>query len=258
MRSRDRKVVDVTGEATPVSDAALPVVIRRLTESKTEPRARARLLARLSALLAASSRQAGSVAVTTGRWLTDVVLDVAPHIPIRDLETLRRHHDGLAGDELADALIENSSRVTAGIGAGLGVLAAAQWQIPPTLLSAPVQIAAETVAVVAVELKLVGELHAVYGQVPPGSSSARAVAYLAAWSRRRGIDPTVDTGVLGEVISTTAKRQLRNRIVRRTGSSSATLLPFFAGAIAGGTLNAKATKRVGQLVAADLVRRRRR
>jgi len=253
-----------TADGTPApprrgGDDALPAVVRRLTDTgpDRDQDLRTRLMLRLSALLAASARHAGAAAVTTGRWLTDLVVDIAPHIPVRDLETLRRHHDGLAGDQLADALIERAAHVTAGVGAALGVIATTEWSLPAALLSAPVQIAAETVAVVAVELKLVAELHEVYGRTPPGTPGVRAAAYLSSWSRRRGIDPIATSGLMGEVVSSAAKRQLRTRIIRRTGSSSATLLPFFAGAIAGATLNSKNTKRLGRLVAADLARRNR-
>ncbi|MEV4728000.1 hypothetical protein AB0K29_30600, partial [Micromonospora humida] len=35
------------------------------------------------------------------RWMTDTVADVAPHIPVRDLATLRRHFPGLDDEALA-------------------------------------------------------------------------------------------------------------------------------------------------------------
>ena len=55
--------------------------------------------------------------------MADVVGDVAPHVPVRDLDTLRRHFDGLDGDELADRLVRNAARATAGIGAAGGGVA---------------------------------------------------------------------------------------------------------------------------------------
>ena len=94
--------------------------------------------------------------------MADVVGDIAPHVPVRDLDTLHEHFDGLDGDELADRLIRNAARATAGVGAAGGGVASLQWAATPTLLSAPVLLAAETVAVVAIELKLIGELHEVY------------------------------------------------------------------------------------------------
>src|SRR5205814_5196012 len=123
------------------------------------------------------------------RWVLDSVSDIAPQIPVRDLDTLRRHYDGLVGDELAERLTRNASRVTAGIGAAGGGVAAIEWAVPPALLSAPVLLAAETLAVVAVEMKLIGELHEVYGRPIEGNGGQRAVALLQAWAGRRGVNP---------------------------------------------------------------------
>src|SRR5689334_18208142 len=122
-------------------------------------------------------------------WIADAVADVTPHIPVRDLETLRHHHDGLDGDALAERLIRNASRVTAAIGAAGGGVAAVEWAVTPSLLSAPVLLAAETVAVVAVEIKLIAELHEVYRKPVPGTGMQRAFALIQAWSPRKGINP---------------------------------------------------------------------
>ncbi len=55
------------------------------------------------------------------------------------------------------------------MGAGIGV--AAMLPVPPAL---PAELAAEITGVAAVELKLIAELHEVYGLRPPaGSPSAR-------------------------------------------------------------------------------------
>ena len=53
----------------------------------------------------------------------------------------------------------------------------------------PMELGVETLALVAVELKLVAELHEVYGQQAPGTKPARMLAYLTAWSQRRGSRP---------------------------------------------------------------------
>ncbi|MGE5764814.1 MAG: hypothetical protein ACM3ZF_13355, partial [Mycobacterium leprae] len=63
----------------------------------------ARLLARLAAALELTGEGATTVGTVGGRWLVDAVVDAAPRIPIRDLATLRAHHDGLSGEALADA-----------------------------------------------------------------------------------------------------------------------------------------------------------
>src|SRR3954452_10444143 len=150
----------------------LTSVVARLTDDEPlDRRTRAGLVGRLAVLMASQ-----------GRRLVDVVIEVAPHIPVRDRMTLRAHHHDLEGDALAASLIATASRVTGAIGAAGGLLSTIEMAAPPLYLSAPVQIAAETLAVVAVELKLVAELHEIYGRAPPGTPAVRAATYLGAWS----------------------------------------------------------------------------
>lgn len=227
-------------------------LVGQLSDESLDRRERGRLLARLTALLASGARSAGARAAVSGRWLTDVVADLAPHVPVRDLATLRAHHGGLSRDALADSLVRTASLATAGIGATGGILAAAQHAAPPTLLATPLQLAAETVAVVAVELKLVAELHVVYGRTPPGAPPQQASAYLSAWVARRGLDLGEGIPTLGAVLGTAARQQLRNRIVRRFGRNLSTLAPFLAGAVAGAELNRRETDSLGAALIADL------
>ena len=112
-----------------------------------------------------SARQAGSKAVASGKWLSEIALDVAGHIPVRDIGTLREHHHGLDGALLAGALIRAAGRSTATVGAATGALAAASEVNPATWATLPVELAAETLIVVAVEMKLVGELHEAAGKL---------------------------------------------------------------------------------------------
>jgi hypothetical protein len=186
------------------------------------------------------------------QWMTDAVAEAAPHLPIRELDTLRLHHDGLDGEALADRLIRNAARATAGIGAAGGGVAAIEWVATPTLLSAPLLLAAETVAVVAVEMKLIGELHEVYRQPVPGNGTQRAVGLIQAWSHRRGVNPLTVTGGFAAILGTTARRQLRDRLLRRFGRNLTTLGPFLTGAAVAGYLNRKATLSLGEQIRKDL------
>lgn len=216
---------------------------------------RGRLLLRLTRALAAGAKAAGARAALSGRLLTDAVTDVAPHLPVRDLLTLRSHHGGLSGDDLAEALTSAASKVTAGIGAASGALATAEMTAPPALLGAPVQLLAETLAVVAVELKLVAELHVVYGRAPQGSRPEVAVAYLSSWAAKRGIDPRKGAPGLTSVLSTAAKAQLRSRLMRRAGRNLTAFAPLLTGAVAGAELNRRETRSLGEALIRDLHRR---
>lgn len=230
-------------------------LVGRLTDDHLDVTERGRLLLRLTRALAAGAKAAGARAVLSGRVLADVVTDLVPHLPVRDLLTLREHHAGLSGDQLAEALVRSAARVTAGIGAAGGAVASAEMAAPPALLAAPVQLLAETVAVVAVELKLVAELHVVYGKAPLGSRAQLAVAYLGAWAAKKGIDPRQGGPALATVLSSAAKAQLKTRLVRRAGRNLSTFAPLLAGAVAGAELNRRETRSLGDALIRDLHRR---
>jgi hypothetical protein len=231
-------------------------VLARLSDADLDRTERGRLLLRLAGLIGAGARAAGARAAISGKWLTEAVADIAPHVPVRDLLTLRQHHGGRSGDDLAESLIAAAARTTAAIGAAGGALASVELAAPPALLAAPVQLAAETVAVVAVELKLVAELHVVYGRSPVGSRGQVATAYLMSWAGKKGIDMSAGAPSLGSVLGTAARSQLRSRVLRRLGRNVTTMAPFFAGALAGAELNRRETRSLGEKLRTDLRRPR--
>jgi hypothetical protein len=249
----DRLDVDDTVHADGVD---LSRAIAALTDERLDRGTRAKLLGRL---VREEIRERGVKDLlrpkTAVRWVVDAVTEAAPHIPIRDLATLREHHDGLDGEALADRLIRNAARVTAGIGAASGGVAALEWAATPTLLSAPVLLAAETVAVVAVEIKLIAELHEVYRQPLPGSGAQRAVALLQAWANRRGVNPFTPGRGVAAALGNAARKELRDRLVRRLGRNLTTFGPMLTGAAVAGFLNQRATNSIGSEVRSDLRRR---
>jgi hypothetical protein len=212
---------------------------------------RGRLLGRLTRLLATSARRAGAAGVGRGRWLADIVTEIAPHLPVRDLETLSQHHEGLTGEALADSLVRAAQRATTGVGAAGGALAAVEFTAPPLLLTAPVQIVAETVVVAAIEVKLIAELHEIYGVQVPGNGTARGAVFLQSWALQRGFDPAAP-GSVAAALGIAAKTGLRKRLLRTMGRHMTTLGPFLTGAVAGGALNRTATKRLSENIRNDL------
>lgn len=186
------------------------------------------------------------------RWAGDTLTDVTPYLPVRDAATLRLHHPGLDGDLLADRLIRNAARATAGVGAACGGIAAVNWTIPPTLLASPVLLGAETVAVAAIEVKLLAELHQVYRVPVPGTGPEHTMALLQSWAQQRGVDPAMSGAGLGAVLGTAARHRLRDRIARRFSRNLTTFGPLLTGAAVASVLNQRATRAVGRRVQDDL------
>jgi len=240
------------------ADDELGKTVAALTADDIEPAGRRKLLARL----VTDVRRRGFAPMfrprAAMRWMADVVGDVAPHVPVRDRETLLRHFPGLDDDDLAERLIRNAARTTAGIGAAGGGVASVEWVATPTLLSAPILLAAETIGVVSVEMKLIGELHEVYGRPVTGSAGQRAVALIQAWSGQRGVNPLVPGVGVATVLGTAARKELQGMLLRRFGRNLTTMGPLLTGAAVAGYLNRRATRNLGEHIRDDLKKTRRR
>ena len=191
-------------------------------------------------------------------WLSDTVADVAPRIPIRSADTLRRHFPGLTDEQIIERLVRNAGRTTAGIGAVGGGISALEWAAPPALLTAPVILAAETVSVVAVEIKLIGELQEMHGLPVAGTGTERAMALVTAWARRRGVNLMVPGRGMAAALGTAARYELRDRLLRRFGRNLTTLGPLLTGAAIAAYLNRRATQRLAVEVRQDLREQTRR
>jgi hypothetical protein len=241
--------------AQPDDDRQLAEAVTALADEDLEPAKRRQLLGRF---VREETRKRGLRDLykpkAAARWLSEAVADAAPHLPIRSLETLRRHYDGLDGEALAERLVRNAARATAGIGAAGGGVAAVEWVATPTLLSAPILLAAETVAVVAVEMKLIGELHEVYRKPVPGNGPQRATALVQAWAHRRGVNPLAPGRGMAAALGTATRKELRERLMRRYGRNLSTLGPFLTGAAVAAYLNQRATRSLGEEIRQELRR----
>ncbi|NWF29145.1 hypothetical protein HW130_23310 [Streptomyces sp. PKU-EA00015] len=181
--------------------------------------------------------------------LADRLIETAPRVPVRDLDTLRRQFPGLGPEQLADKLVAGAANATSTVGAGIG--AAAMLPVPPAM---PTELATEVLSVGAIELKLVAELHEVYGLRPPGGLKDRSAAYLNSWSSERGIDvtkPSTYNASMGGQL----KRQLRQQITKRMVRNLPNLIPFMVGAAVGAVMNRRDTRRLADHIRADLRRR---
>jgi len=191
-------------------------------------------------------RKGGSRARAGLAYLTDRIIENAPRIPVRDLATLRKHFPGLGPEQLADKLVAGAAGGTATVGAGVG--AAAMLPVPPAM---PTELAAEITGVAAIELKLIAELHEVYGVRPPGNLKERSTAYLNSWSGERGIDVTKPS-TINSALGGQMKRELRQQIMKRMVRDLPNLMPFMVGAAVGAVMNRHDTKRLAERIRKDL------
>ena len=228
--------------ATEVTEAEQPEERRRLTAAFA---AAARSGARATGRGVRAARQRAGTG--TG-WFTAQVVAMAPRLRVRNGAMLRAQFHGKNTEDIADALIVGASRASGAVGAAVGA-----WAALPALPAFPVELVTETLALVGIELKLIAELHEVYGMAPPGNAADRATAYIGAWTHRRGV--LAAPGGLILVAGSPLGRRLRLRLAARTGRSAFSLAPLFTGAAAGALLNSRETRRLGLDVRADLRRR---
>jgi len=113
-------------------------------------------------------------------------------------------------------------------------------------------VAAETLMLVGIEIKLIAELHEAYGTPAPGNVAERMSAYVAAWANRRGV--YMIPGGLVLATGSPLAGQLRRRLAARAGRSAFSLGPLLTGAAVGSYLNSRETRRLGEHVRRDLRR----
>jgi len=227
--------------ATEVSEAKAPPDQRRLAGSLAE-------MARFGARATGRGARAARRGVGAGTsWLAAQVAVMAPRLRVRDRAALQAQFPGLSTEDIADALVEGASRASAAVGAAVGA-----WAVLPIPPAFPAEIVAETLALVGIEIKLVAELHEVYGLPASGNVAERMTAYVAAWAHRRGV--FLVPGGLVLAAGSPLVRRLRLRLAVRAGRSAFSLGPLLTGAIAGATLNRRETRRLGQDIRSDLRR----
>jgi hypothetical protein len=92
----------------------------------------------------------------------------------------------------------------------------------------------------------------VYGQPVPGNGAQRAIALLQSWANRRGVNPLAPGRGITAALSTAARKELRDRLIKRLGRNLTTLGPMLTGAAVAGYLNRRSTQALGSDIRADL------
>src|SRR5205823_10919061 len=97
-------------EVPPVGQSVEPAedmsgTLAALTADDLDQSERRRLLGRLAGQIRARGIADLFRPRAAMRWVADAVSDIAPRLPIREAQTLRRHHANLTDDALAERLI---------------------------------------------------------------------------------------------------------------------------------------------------------
>jgi hypothetical protein len=253
-------MTDVAGEPAGAGQGTGDTIAARAAELATEvtearePRERRRLTAAFAAAARSGARVTGRGVRATRRgasagtgWLAGQVVVMAPRLRVRDQTALRAQFAGMSTEDTADALITGAARASAAVGGAVGA-----WAALPVLPAFPVEIVTETLALIGIEIKLIAELHELYGTPAAGNAVDRATAYIGAWANRRGV--LAVPGGLVLLAGSPLARRLRRRLYGRVGRSAFSLGPLFTGAAAGAVLNSRETRRLGQEIRADLRR----
>jgi hypothetical protein len=254
-------MTDTAGEPAGSPQGAGDTIAERAAELATEvtearqPEERRRLTAAFASAARSGARATGRGARAVRRgafagtgWLTGQVVVMAPRLRVRNQATLRAQFPGLSTEDTADALISGAARASAAVGGAVGA-----WAALPALPAFPVEIVTETLALIGIEIKLIAELHELYGMPASGNAVDRATAYIGSWAHRRGVLAAGPGGLI-MVAGSPLARRLRRRLYGRVGRSAFSLGPLFTGAMAGAVLNSRETRRLGQEIRADLRR----
>jgi hypothetical protein len=246
------EVLDVT-PLTPAQAEKLATIVESLGDESVSKTDKSKMMLELTGLVGSRAKKFGTAAVGRGRVLSELLLEAVPHIPIRDYDTLVSHYNGLTGEALADSLVSHAKRTTTAIGIAGGAVAAAEWAAMPLLLAIPLEVVVETIAVALVEVKLVAELHAVYGIEVEGSSTQRAMSFAGSWSNKRGVDP-LRPWTIPNVLGIAGRQTLGKRMIARFARNLGTVIPFFVGAGIGAVVNRGETDKMARELRVDLRR----
>jgi hypothetical protein len=235
--------------ASDVTEAERPQDRRRLVAAFTRAaNSSARVAGRGTRAAQRRAGQARRGAGSGTAWLAAQVTVMAPRLRVRDQAGLRQQFGSQSAEDIADALVDGAAHAAAAAGGVAGV-----WAALPVLPAFPAEVAAETLVLVGIEIKLVAELHEAYGMPAEGNFPERMSAYVASWAHRRGVYMIPGGVVL--VAGSPLARLLRRRLAARAGRSALSLGPLLTGAAVGALLNGRETRRLGQDIRRDLRRR---
>src|SRR5579862_113305 len=136
--------------AADASEAERPQDRRRVVEAFARAaHSGARVAGRGTRAAGRRARAAGGGARSGTAWLAGQVTAMAPRLRVRDQAALREQFGDKSAEDIADALVDGAARAAAAAGGVAGL-----WAVLPTP-AFPAEVAAETLVLVGIEIKLV-------------------------------------------------------------------------------------------------------
>ena len=195
----------------------------------------------------------GVQAAISWERLRETVSTLAPRLPVRDRATLERHLDLRDRDRLTEALVRNAANATAVAGSVGGFFVLTGRRTPAGLMLAiPLRVAAETLVVAAIEVKLIAELHEVHGQSLGDTPTAAATAALKLWSSYRGLEIGDTAGLVATIAEIARRPMARRATVAVTGRALGRRGMRLGAGVLGAVENRRATLALGVEVCAAL------
>jgi hypothetical protein len=175
------------------------------------------------------------------RRATDRLLTTLPSTRARSYDELRARYPDSTPDQVAEKLVSSATRASAVVGAATGT-----WALLPLVPALPLDVAGNSLAIAAIEVRLIAELHQAYAVPDPDEPTGGTVAALAGWGEKRRA--LIAPGSVALAVSSPLRGGLLRILGRRTLSPAAVA----AGAAGSALLNGYQTRRLGRAVIADL------
>ena len=209
----------------------------------------------LGAAMSVSAQKAGVVAVASGRWLADVVVDAAPRIPVRDLATLRAPAPrARAARSWPTCWSPARSGARWRSGSAGGALTGIQWTLPVSWSSSRSSSPSRWPRSPPSRSSWSPSCTRSTASRCSGTPTQRGAAYALSWANRRGVNP-LEPATMAAALGVAARRRVQRRLLARFGRGIGTLAPLMAGAAYGAYSNRRQTQLLADSLRSDLRRR---
>lgn len=195
--------------------------------------------------LARASEGMPKKAFTSGAFVSSTLLETISQMKVRTGEELTQKYPDLSPRETAEVLIREAARTTLLLGGAAGAVSSAGALAPPLWVTLPLGPLAATLTTSLVELRLVREIHAIYG-IPLDSSPQGMRKLFSSWASGKSSERPENLTEWKDTTQDAFTRLVQRQVLTRLARSVSSLAPMFIGAALGGALAHSGTQRLGE------------